>query len=57
MGASNIVSQKSVYFGSVSIGFPSAQNFTVVFDTGSAHLVLPSVQCVSEACLAPRRYD
>jgi len=57
MGASNIVSQKSVYFGLVSLGFPSAQNFTVVFDTGSAHLVVPSVQCFSEACLAHRRYD
>jgi hypothetical protein len=50
------VSQKSVYFGSVSVGYP-AQNFSVVFDTGSAHLMLPSVQCFSEACLTHRRYD
>lgn len=57
IGATSIVSQKSVYFGSVSVGSPSAQNFTVVFDTGSAHLMLPSVLCFSEACLAHRRYD
>jgi hypothetical protein len=56
IGATNLVSQKSVYFGSVSVGYP-AQNFTVVFDTGSAHLMLPSVQCFSEACLTHRRYD
>merc|ERR1719443_2813757 len=51
-----VVSFKTSYSGLVSIGQP-AQSFRVVFDTGSGHLILPSVECGSEACQVHRQYN
>jgi len=51
-----VVSFKTSYSGIISIGSP-AQSFRVVFDTGSGHLILPSVECGSEACAVHRQYN
>lgn len=51
-----VVSFKTSYSGIISVGAP-AQTFRVVFDTGSGHLILPSVECPSEACLVHRQYN
>jgi hypothetical protein len=46
----------SEYYGKISIGTPP-QDFSVVFDTGSGNLLLPSKQCGDEACTSHKRFD
>jgi hypothetical protein len=46
---------RSAYYGTVMVGTPP-EPFTVVFDTGSGHLVLPSTYCKSETCRVHKRY-
>eukprot|EP00927_Polykrikos_kofoidii_P025921 TRINITY_DN2320_c0_g1_i2.p1 TRINITY_DN2320_c0_g1~~TRINITY_DN2320_c0_g1_i2.p1 ORF type:complete len:535 (-),score=79.91 TRINITY_DN2320_c0_g1_i2:33-1541(-) len=43
------------YFGDITIGTPP-QKFTVIFDTGSGHVMVPSVKCESPACAIHRRF-
>lgn len=50
------VGKKFAYFGQVSVGTP-AQEFSVVFDTGSGNVILPGSNCLSPACAAHQRYD
>ncbi|CAE6914402.1 Ctse [Symbiodinium natans] len=52
-----VVAYKTAYFGQVHVGGPEPQSFTVVFDTGSGHLILPSSSCLSTACAKHRRYN
>jgi len=52
-----VVAHKTAYFGSLYVGLPKQQKFTVVFDTGSGHLFVPSLACASTTCLRHRRYD
>jgi len=47
--------ERNAYFGTINVGNP-AQPFKVVFDTGSGHLVIPSMYCHTETCKAHSRY-
>lgn len=46
----------SEYFGKIMLGNPP-QEFTVVFDTGSGNLLIPSKQCSDQACTSHKRFD
>jgi len=54
---SRVVATKTAYFGTVFVGLPRPQSFTVLFDTGSGHFILPSSACEDASCLKHRRYD
>lgn len=50
------VIHKTEYWGKISLGSP-AQEFTVIFDTGSGNLIVPGKKCEAEACKQHKRYD
>lgn len=47
---------KSEYWGTIQVGDP-AQEFSVIFDTGSGNLIIPSTHCDTPSCTSHRRYD
>eukprot|EP00931_Biecheleriopsis_adriatica_P120904 TRINITY_DN95_c0_g1_i1.p1 TRINITY_DN95_c0_g1~~TRINITY_DN95_c0_g1_i1.p1 ORF type:complete len:887 (+),score=207.72 TRINITY_DN95_c0_g1_i1:98-2758(+) len=51
----DVVHYKSAYYGTIMMGNPP-RPFTVVFDTGSGHLILPSSYCHTETCKVHSRY-
>lgn len=52
-----VVSFKTTYSGKISVGGGAGQEFSVVFDTGSGHVVVPSLTCDSATCLKHHRYN
>eukprot|EP00439_Symbiodinium_sp_Y106_P083741 s835_g24.t1 len=50
------VVHKTAYYGNIHIGKP-AQTITVVFDTGSGNLMVPSTLCTDSACQRHKRFD
>jgi pepsin A len=46
----------SEYYGTITIGTP-AQQFQVLFDTGSGNLLVPSTVCDGSACAKHRRFN
>jgi len=55
-GEASKVVHKTAYYGKVEIGTPR-QSFSVVFDTGSGNLMIPSTYCRSKACTMHRRFN
>lgn len=51
-----VVAFRISYVGFITVGSPP-QKFKVIFDTGSGHVVLPSLKCESLTCRKHRRYD
>merc|ERR1719161_739858 len=47
---------KTAYWGEVSMGTPP-QTFSVIFDTGSGNLILPSDSCNGAGCKPHRKYE
>merc|ERR1719389_1519084 len=41
----------------MTLGWPNVMDFSVLFDTGSGHVVVPSVRCTSPSCAMHRSYN
>lgn len=54
--ATEKIVHKTAYYGRVEVGNPR-QPFTVVFDTGSGNLMLPSTHCQTHACTMHKMFD
>jgi hypothetical protein len=50
------VIHKTAYWGTVKLGTP-AQEFKVIFDTGSGNLILPAKSCNMPGCNPHKKYD
>jgi saccharopepsin len=52
-----VLSYKYAYAGNMTLGWPNVMDFSVLFDTGSGHVVVPSVRCTSPSCAMHRSYN
>lgn len=55
-GEGGTLTYKSIYYGTIFLGQPYPQEFSVVFDTGSAYIIVPSTMCKTKTCMVHRRY-
>jgi len=55
-GLGGLLPDAGFYVGRVAVGKPEPQVFTVLFDTASGHVVLPSAKCQNASCVERRRY-
>jgi len=55
VAANGKVIHKVAYYGQIEVGNPK-QKFTVVFDTGSGNLMIPSTWCSGNACTMHKRF-
>jgi len=56
-GHASLTPDAGFYVGRVAVGQPQPQVFSVLFDTASGHVVLPSAKCQNATCLERRRYS
>lgn len=57
MSNGRVASYKYAYAGNMTVGWPKTMEFSVLFDTGSGHVVVPSVKCKTNACSTHRTYN
>eukprot|EP00933_Yihiella_yeosuensis_P067971 TRINITY_DN7316_c0_g3_i1.p1 TRINITY_DN7316_c0_g3~~TRINITY_DN7316_c0_g3_i1.p1 ORF type:complete len:450 (-),score=90.89 TRINITY_DN7316_c0_g3_i1:387-1736(-) len=50
------VMHKTCYYGKIKVGHPP-QILTVVFDTGSGNLIIPSTKCQDRACTMHKQFE
>jgi cathepsin D len=50
------VMHKTAYYGNIQVGHPP-QTLTVVFDTGSGNLMIPSTKCQDHACTMHKQFN
>lgn len=50
------VIHKTAYWGTITLGTP-AQEFKVIFDTGSGNLIIPAKSCDSAGCNTHKKYS
>ncbi|KAG0230824.1 hypothetical protein BGW42_000649 [Actinomortierella wolfii] len=52
----HLIGTVSGYYGEIALGKPK-QKFSVVFDTGSSDLWIPSSKCKEDSCLTHKRFN
>lgn len=51
------VMHKTAYFGTIFVGSPQPQAFSMLFDTGSGHFFIPSEKCLAPVCRQRHQYQ